>query len=345
MKIIKGAMKAEIHWTARQLVEYAEDGTVNFNIDIQRGYVWKDNNKKSAFIRSLISDRHVPPLYFNKVGDIYEGEDGKQRTLTIIKFLKDEFELSGLEDFTVINDEGETEEIDINGYKFSDLPECFQNAIKEYSFSICYTDNADQDEVADTFYNLNNGQSLNAATMNRVKAKSKEQIISLGKHKLFEDALSQTAIDGHVNEDLVAKAHAILNDEEVSTDAKWIRPYMRRVNITKEDEILLAEVFNRIYNIHSMIEDKKIAKRIYTRTHMISIVPIIAESINDGYSDKQIMEWFVKFFCGKKSATTSQAYNDAAGRGTGKNSAVRKRVEEIKKDYDKYFGSVKSLAG
>lgn len=258
--------------------------------------------------------------------------------------MNDEFELSGLEEFTIINDDSETEEIDINGYKFSDLPECFQNAIKEYSFTICYTDNADQEEQADTFYNLNNGQALNAATMNRVKAKSKEQIISLGKHKLFADALSQTALDGHVNEDMVAKAHAILKSEDVSTDAKWIRPYMREADITKDDEFLLNEVFDRIYNIHSMIEDKKIAKRIYARTHMISIVPIIAKSLDDGYSDKQMMEWFVNFFCGKKSATTSKGYNDAAGRGTGKNSAIRRRVEEIKKDYDKYFGSVKILA-
>lgn len=344
MKIIKGADRGRTEWTARKLVELVEDGTVNFNIDIQRGYVWKDNDKKSALIRSLILDRHVPPLYFNKVEDIYEGEDGKQRTLTIIKFLKDEFELSGLEEFIVINDDGQTEEIDLNGCKFSDLPECFQNAIKEYSFTICYTDNADQEEQADTFYNLNNGQALNAATMNRVKAKSKDQIISLGKHKLFEDALSQTAIDGHVNEDMVAKAHAILNSEDVSTDAKWIRPYMKEADITKDDEFKLNEVFDRIYNIHSMIEDKKIAKRIYARTHMISIVPIVAESLNDGYSDRQMMEWFVNFFCGKKFPTTSKSYNDAAGRGTGKNSAVRKRVEEIKKDYDKYFGSVKTLA-
>lgn len=77
---------------------------------------------------------------------------------------------------------------------------------------------------------------------------------------------------------------------------------------------------------------------------MISIVPIIKESLDDGYSDRQMMEWFVNFFCGKKFTTTSKAYNDAAGRGTGKNSAVIKRVEEIKKDYDKYFGSVKTLA-
>lgn len=76
---------------------------------------------------------------------------------------------------------------------------------------------------------------------------------------------------------------------------------------------------------------------------MISIVPIIKKSLDDGYSDKQTMEWFVNFFCGKKSPTTSKTYNDAAGRGTGKNSAVRKRVEEIKMDYDKYFGSMKTL--
>jgi uncharacterized protein with ParB-like and HNH nuclease domain len=64
MKIIKGAAKAEIHWTARKLVELVEDGTVNFNIDIQRGYVWKDNDKQSALIRSLILDRHIPPSIF-----------------------------------------------------------------------------------------------------------------------------------------------------------------------------------------------------------------------------------------------------------------------------------------
>ena len=344
MKIIKGADRGRTEWTARKLVELVEDGTVNFNIDIQRGYVWKDNNKRSAFIRSLILDRHIPPLYFNKIEDVYEGEDGKQRTLTIIKFLEDEFELSGLEEFTIINDDGETEEIDINGYRFSDLPEAFQNAIKEYSFVICYTDNADQDEQADTFYNLNNGQSLNAATMNRIKAKSKNQIIRLGKHKLFSDALSKMALDGHVNEDMVAKAHAILNDKEVSTDVKWIRPYMRKADITKEDELLLTEVFDRIYNVHFMIEDKKLAKRIYARTHMISIVPIIVKSLNDGYSDKQMMEWFVNFFCGKKSATTSKAYNDAAGRGTGKNSAIKKRLEEIEKNYDVYFAKASALA-
>ncbi len=62
---------------------------------------------------------------------------------------------------------------------------------------------------------------------------------------------------------------------------EWIRPYMRKQILQKMMSSLLNEVFDRIYSIHSMIEDKKNCKRIYARTHMISIVPIIAESINE----------------------------------------------------------------
>lgn len=337
MKIIKGADKSHVEWTTRKLVEMVEDGKVNFDIDIQRGFVWKNNDRKSAFIRSLILDRHVPPLYFNKVDDIYEGEDGKQRTYTVIKFLKDEFELSGLEVFSVINDDGETEELDINGYRFSDLPECFQNAIKEYTFTICFTYNAEPEEVSDTFFNLNNGQTLNAATMNRVKAKSKEQIIRLGKHKLFKEALSVSALNGHVNDDLIIKSHIMLHEAEPCMNTAYVRPYMKETIITEEDEKELNDVFNAIISIHGLIEDNKIAKRIYTKTHMVSVVPIILRGIKEGRSYKDMMEWFVGFYCGKRSATNSVAYNMASGSGSGRKESVRTRQDEITKDYEKHF--------
>ena len=81
----------------------------------------------------------------------------------------------------------------------------------------------------------------------------------------------------------------------------------------------------------------------YVRTHLISIVPIMKQSLEDGYSDEQMMRWFVSFFiCSGHSTTSSEEYNRAAGRdGTGKNSAVRIRLEEIKKNYDKFFSKGK----
>lgn len=343
MKIKKATEYSEFNLTVRAYVEKIEDGDIIFDIDIQRPYVWKDVEQKSALIQSLIINDIVPPFIFNKVDGTYEAMDCKQRSLTILKFLHDEFALSGVIPIEVINNEGELEELDINNLKFSELPECVQNAIKDCNIKIWHLNEADQEQVARNFCNLNNGKTINTATLNRVKAKSKDQIRRIGDHKLFKEALSKTALDGHVNEDLVVKSHAVLYADEPALDTKWIRPYMKTTDITETEEKELISVFDVIMKIHNLIEDKKVAKRIYTRTHMISIVPVIAQSIADGRTVSEMMEWFVHFFAGKKSATISSIYNSAAGSGSGKKESVRKRLDEIEKSYDNYFKNTTSL--
>lgn len=343
MKIVKGAKRTEAHWTARVLLEMYDDGEINTEIDIQRGDVWKDNDKKSALIMSLVLNMAIPPLYMNKVDEIYEVEDGKQRILTVNKFIKDEFKLSGLDMISMVNEKGEGFEKDINGLKFSELEEVFQNAIKDYSFTISITDNAGEEEVANTFYNLNNGQVMNVATRSRVKAKSQKQISRLGKHKLFQEALSKIGLESKVQDQLAVKAHAILYDEAMSTDSAWTGKYMEKAVISESDVILLNRIFDRIYNVHNLLEDAKVAKKIYVRTHLISIVPVIRRSLNDNLSDEQVAEWFAGFFICKGNVTTiSTEYNKAAGgSGTSKNAAVRARLEELRKSYDSYLGKIK----
>lgn len=120
---------------------------------------------------------------------------------------------------------------------------------------------------------------------------------------------------------------------------------MRTADIIEQEEKIIQETFDRMVNVHGLIEDKKVAKRIYTRTHMVSVVPIIAKSITDGRSDEEMMEWFVTFFAGKKSATISSVYNSAAGSGSGKKESVRKRLDEIEKSYNQYFANAEALAG
>lgn len=337
MRIKKATEHSEINMTVRAYIEKIDLGEITFDIDIQRAYVWKDVEQKSALIQSLIINDIIPPFIFNKVDGALEGMDSKQRSLTISKYLNDEFALKGVMYIEVINDNGELEELDINGLKYSELPECCQNAIKEYNLSIWYLNEADQEQVSRNFCNLNSGKAINSATLNRIKAKSKDQIRRLGDHKIFKEALTKTAMDGHVNEDLVIKAHAVLYASEPSIDTKWIRPYMRTVDITKLEEEEIKNVLDRMLKVHGLIEDKKIAKRIYTRTHMISVVPIMAQSIKDGRTDEEMMEWFVTFYSGKKSATISSIYNSAAGSGSGKKESVKKRLLEIEKSYNEFF--------
>lgn len=339
VRIKKATEHSEMNMTVRAYIEKIELGEITFDIDIQRAYVWKDVEQKSGLIQSLIINDIIPPFIFNKVDGVLEGMDSKQRSFTINKYLHDEFALKGVMPIETVNDDGELEELDINGLKFSELPECCQNAIKEYNLSIWYLNEADQEQVSRNFCNLNRGKPINSATLNRIKAKSKDQIRRLSNHTVFKESLTKTALDGHVNEDLVIKAHALMYAEEPSTDTKWIRPYMRTADILESQEKELDNVFTRIQNIHSLIEDKKIAKRLYTRTHMVSIVPVVAQSIKDRMTDEQMMEWFVTFFAGKKSATISSTYNFAAGSGSGKKESVKKRLDELEKSYNEYFSN------
>ena len=93
---------------------------------------------------------------------------------------------------------------------------------------------------------------------------------------------------------------------------------METITFSEEDKTQLEECFDRILEVHGLIEDKKIAKRILTRTHMISIMPVVLESLDNGLSAKQFEEWFVTFFAGRKkqrSAVCTTATQELDQRG------------------------------
>lgn len=120
-----------------------------------------------------------------------------------------------------------------------------------------------------------------------------------------------------------------------------IRPLMERVNFSEEDRQQLNEIYTRILSVYQLVEDKKkTGKRLLTRTHLISVVPMIWKSINDGLSEKQIAEWISKFFAGTRSASISAIYNENAGSGSARKEAVRKRLDEVEKSYKEFFKNV-----
>lgn len=226
----------------------------------------------------------------------------------------------------------------VNTLTFSELEDSLQDAIKDSVPTVIIINEPSEDEMCEFFYYLNNGMPLNAITSTRAKAKSRKEITELGSHELFKNALTAKAFERYTNEDIVVKSYAMLHMENPSMETKVIRPYMSEIDITDADKKHLMEVFNRILKMYSQIEDNKIAKRLLTRTHMISIVPIVWKSLQDGLSDKQMAEWFVEFFSGKKSATISSAYNTYSGSGSARKDAVRNRLDAIEENYNKFFG-------
>ena len=331
--------RANINWNARQLAKMAQNGSIRFDNAVQRGLVW-DDKRKSLLIHSLLIGYPIQPFYAAKNEDGYDMLDGKQRTNAIVDFLNGRFELTDVPEVEVENEDSTTDMVDINTLHFDELEEALRGEIASYSLTVYYFDGITDDEISEMFFRLNNGKPLSAIELTRARAKSMDMIREIGQHELFRSALTEKAMARYTNEDIVIKSYAMLHEREPSMETKVIRPLMADADITEKDRQQLTEIYNRIVAMHGLIEDEKTAKRILTRTHLISIVPIVWKSLQKGLSDEQMAGWASEFFSGKKSASISDIYNQNAGSGSAKKESVRKRLEEIEKHFDGFFKAV-----
>ena len=87
--------------------------------EIQREYVW-DNRRASKLVESLLLNIPIPVLYLAETDDAkWEIFDGHQRVQSVVRFLSNEFRLSGL---TVLSEH--------NGSRFHQLPDREQRFLK-----------------------------------------------------------------------------------------------------------------------------------------------------------------------------------------------------------------------
>lgn len=333
--------KANLSWNARQLARNIGKGEVVFDHSVQRGLVW-DLDRKSLLIHSMIEGYPIPEM-FAVNEDNFSILEGKQRCNCIYDYLNDKFSLANVPDVTL--EDGTV--IDVNGKKFSELSEEIQDIINNYSLVIHYFEDITDDEISELFFRINYGKPLSAIEMSRVRAKCLTTIQEIGKHELFTAALTEKAFEKYTHEDLVIKSYIMLNHKNPCYDTKYVRPVMETAEFTEEDINKLNLIFDRILEVYKRIASdnsvetgklsKKIAKRVITRTHMLSIIPITMKSINDDVDIELFTLWVKSFFCGKKSPTKYDRYNSNATSGSGHVEAVKARLEVVKSDYTKYM--------
>ena len=322
---IVGFTKAVLPWSAMQLVTKMDNHTAIFTNACQRGLVW-DNKRKSLLIHSLIVSYAIPPFYACHANNKYDFLDGKQRSHAIYDYLKNRFQLVDVPEIEFTN--GET--LDINGMYFNDLPDDIKTQINSASLSIQYFDEITEDEQEELFYRLNNGVVLNSIEKARVKCKVLFEIQKLAHHPVF-DFLSEKARSRYTDEDIITKCFAMLMMDIPCLDTKAIRPFMETMEITQQEYSDMQDEFTIIKQMHDemMEEDKATpAKRLYVKTHLISIIPFVREH------GKQT-EFLSKFF-GSERMSISQKYNDHATAGVGHAQNVRARIDAIEEEWRRF---------
>lgn len=335
--------RTSTNWTVKRMVKLWEKGEITFDNVVQRNYVW-DNARKSLLIHSVLTGYPVPSLYVVKTEDSCNDMlDGKQRCEAFKSFKEDGFELTDVPEVAVETEDGEVVVYDLNGRTFSTLPEDMQDTVNDFVLSInCFENCITDEEIHEMFFRLNNGKPLSAIELTRVRAKSMNMIKEIAEHDLFKNALTEKALARYTNEDIVIKSWVMLNETEPSLATKDIRSIMEKVDLTQKDAKELKEIYDRIMIVHNILlerENKRAAKRIVTRTHMISVVPFVKESLERKISEEGFANWFEQFFCGTRSATNCIPYNSATGSGSAKKESVKKRHLALKKDFDSFFSN------
>ncbi|MBQ7562376.1 MAG: DUF262 domain-containing protein [Lachnospiraceae bacterium] len=330
-------VKAGIAWNAKQIAKMAEKGTLTFDNALQRGFVW-DNARMSLLIDSMLRDYPVPPFYTIKTeaegGKTYDCIDGKQRCTTISRYRHNEFGLGELDSFCL--EDGE--EIDISGMRYGELPEELKDKFDSYTLTVFFFSDIEDYEIREMMNRLNNGKSINNYEKARIKANDLEAVTRIAKHPLFIENLSEKAIQRYVNEHLVVSSMILLTEEDPSLENKSIQPFMENVSIDPELEDRLDHIFDRIKDIHDYLEEigfHSVAKKLVTRTHLVSIVPLVDRSIQEDRSLPDTMDVLKRFFSGKPSI--SGDYNSCSAYGSGKARSVRIRLMALEQAYFSKF--------
>lgn len=323
--------KANIQWSAKQLSKKIANGDIVFDCAVQRGYVW-DHDRKSLLIHSLIEGYPVPAFFFAKNDD---GEwialDGKQRCNAISAYMSGEYALS--DNTPCVYDEN-GDEVEISGIFFDNLPEWAQDEIKDYSLTIYYFEGITDEEISELFYRINNGKPLTALDLTRVRAKSLKQFQQIAAHDAIMRAVTEKGLNGNVHENIAMQAWAVCFTESPDLETKHFRPLIEEAEVTDSQVNELISALDYVLPLYNSLdpdnkEEKRILRKVKTRTHLVSCIYLAKICINNGITQKEFADLVCNFFNTTKT-TTNESYNSAVGAGSARPENVQKRLNALR---------------
>lgn len=340
--------KSSISWSAKQLKNMIANGKIDFDHIIQRSYVW-ERKRKSALIESMILGYPIPPVFAKRVddgtgkrgGNIYSIMDGKQRLSTVAQYLNDEFALTELPPVTYMDEGLNTEcETDISGMKYSELPE----AILGYSFLLVLYESevrvVNHAEYLVQFQTLNIGNG--SCLEQRIEVLTLEGNL-LDRHIHHAPCFHNKGdlilivlrlIGQHIIEQLVrANIEKTLN---IATGSEETRFRTQRLTSIETLKQLSFFVLRQIIEVGNREDGAgKLVKKLYTETHMISLVPFFEKALEVGIEVNTMADWLIDFF-----GSHNEQYDIAAGNGSAKNSNIVVRNTVLAESFEQFFSEV-----
>ena len=317
-------------WSVNSFKKRFEKGEINFDNPIQRGIVW-NKVMSSLYIHSLLYDVLVyqKPFLVSKKENGVDILDGKQRGTSLIKFINNEFALTGLQKEPSIILRGEP--YNINGKYFKQLDEDLQMKILDFQIDMAILENAPVEIEALFFNRSNGGRAMAKIDLARSKNRSIDVVKEIAQHEIFKAMFSDKQLIKLPQDEIVVKTWQALNETDPDYSSKHFNDLMEELEITDENKQQIMSVYDKVFEAYKnvLIKDKEVSNIIMKKTHFLTYVAFVEqfESVD------KLAEWLMSFY-----GNMPTEYVEASKQQTTSNKNTTTRINIVKESVEKFFG-------
>lgn len=316
-------------WSVNSFKKRFEKGEINFDNPIQRGIVW-NKVMSSLYIHSLLYDVLVyqKPFLVSKKENGVDILDGKQRGTSLIKFINNEFALTGLQKEPSIILRGEP--YNINGKYFKQLDEDLQMKILDFQIDMAILENAPVEIEALFFDRSNGGKAMAKIDLARSKNRSIEVVKEIAQHEIFKAMFSDKQLIKLPQDEIVVKTWQALNETDPDYSSKHFNDLMEELEITDENKQQIMSVYDKVFEAYKnvLIKDKEVSNMIMKKTHFLTYVAFVEqfESVD------KLAEWLILFY-----GNMPTEYAEASKQQTTSNKNTTTRINIVKESVEKFL--------
>lgn len=244
----------DMRYRIKELDNMYKEGILLLNPDYQRNFVLS-NSLASAYIESIFMGCVIPEIQLFQGRDgVYEVIDGKQRILSLLKFLNNEYRLSGLKELTYLNN-----------FKYGDLPNSINNLFSDFQINANVMQSTE-----DPFYKYKVFERLNVGSkqLNKQELRNccyrgsfNKRIRELSNDKLIKTLISYNN-ERFIVDEFILKM--LSHTEYFKASTKWssmsecVDKYMKEKYKIQDIEIekIIDEFMSTIRVIYQVLGDK-----------------------------------------------------------------------------------------
>lgn len=316
-------------WSVNSFKKRYEKGEINFDNPIQRGLVWS-KPMSSLYIHSLLYDILVyqKPFLVSKKENGWDVLDGKQRGTSLIKYINNEYALTGLQDEPPIIVDGEP--YNINGKRFKQLPDELQMKILDFQIDLAKLEDAPVEIEALFFNRSNGGKAMAKIDLARSKNRSIDVVKEIAQHEIFKAMFSDKQLIKLPQDEIVVKTWQALNETDPDYSSKHFNDLMEELEITDENKQQIVSVYNKVFEAYKtiLVKNKEIATSIMKKTHFLTYVAFVEqfESVD------KLAEWLILFY-----GNMPTEYIEASKQQTTSSKNTTARINIVRESVEKFL--------